>query len=105
MYEIFKVGMGVGVGGGVYINLYQSQSLTATMFLRNIFIIMTPSSDIMWNLFARMISYCDTNRNSFTLNLQKKILINRRNFLQVLFLVETPSQNSKRCLFFMGNFS
>ena len=45
-YEIFKVGEGV--------ILYWS--LTATMLLRNIFIRMTSPSNIMWDLFARMIT-------------------------------------------------
>ena len=42
--------VGEGVGGWLH------QSLTATLFLRNIFISMMSGSHIMWNLFTRMIS-------------------------------------------------
>ena len=44
---------GVG-GGGLHQGLHHS--ITATMFLRNVFIRMKSCSDIMWNLFTRMLS-------------------------------------------------
>ena len=57
---------GVGGGRGGYLN----QSLTAAMFLRMSDVI--ACTDVMWTLFTRMISLCETERNSLKQKLQKK---------------------------------
>ena len=49
---------------------YLNQSLTAAMFLR-MYDVMA-CSDVMWTLFTRMISLCETERNSLKQKLQKK---------------------------------
>ena len=57
---------GWGGGRGGYLN----QSLTAAMFLRMSDVI--ACTDVMWTLFTRMISLCETERNSLKQKLQKK---------------------------------
>ena len=78
-----------------------TQSLTATMFLRNIFICM------MSGLVATLCGICLQEWfASFMQSCKKKVLINLRNFSQiVLLVVETSSQTNKRCSFFIGTFS
>ena len=102
IFKILKVG-GWG-GGGVFLH----QSLVATMLSRNICSRMMTCSDIMWNLFTRIISWSKNKQNSFTPIFQssKKPLINLRSFFpNVPSRRETSSQCNKRCLFFIASFS
>ena len=55
------------------------------MFLQNIFIRMTSSSDIMWNLFTRMIYYNVTLTGIHLYETCKKNLHKSSQYLQVLF--------------------
>ena len=97
-----KFGGGVGRG-------WLHQSLTATMFLWNIFIRMMSCSDIVEFVYENgilMWNWAEFIYTKLAKKKKKKFFINLHTVLQIfLLVVDTSSQINESCLFFIASFS